>query len=81
MGLVILGFCEGSSHLPPLKHMQLLTTPPHDPCSGFRLKMIPIDIPSKAKPITIIERKNSIIKITKKNYLKPQSKIRKINTS
>ena len=74
MGLVILGFCEGSSHLPPLKHMQSLTTPPHDPCSGFRLKMIPIDIPSKAKPITIIESKNSIVKITKKKLFKTSIK-------
>ena len=79
MGLIVLGFCDGSSQVPPLRQIQSLATPPHDPCRGFLLKIIPIDIPNKAIPITIIEKKNSIYKITQKNYLKPLSKIRKIN--
>ncbi len=74
MVLVVLGFCEGSSQVPPLKHIQSLATPPHDPWSGFLLKIMPIDIPSKARPITIIERKNSIHKITIKYLFKTSIK-------
>lgn len=70
MGLIVFGFCDGSSHVPPLKHTQSLATPPHDPCSGFLLKIIPMDIPSKARLITIIERKNSIHQITIKYLFK-----------
>ncbi len=54
------GFCEGSSQVPPLRQIQSFATPPQEPCKGLRLKIIPIDIPKIAMPITRIAKKNCI---------------------
>ena len=38
--------------------------PPQEPCNGLFLKIIPIDMPKKARDKMIRTKRNSIIKIT-----------------